>query len=259
MRWLFGIVFLSPSLLWGQNSPWVQQGTISLTPPLLTVDSAFFYQQATYQAKHPMAEAAVHCQWVSSDSVSEIPAEGKLSADAELQCTASHPDFLTSAPATLSVRKLPPHTAWSLLATSTPPNEKYAAEGLATLRDHRSPTLDYQKHWLGYYQPKVELQLQLDAAKECERVSLSSMVDHRTWIFEPTRIELWDGETLLSHLDITPATEQQKPHLRMYDLLFDLREVTSLSVRIHTTTHLPAWHPGNGYQGWFFVDEILID
>ncbi len=261
MRFVWGMVmcfFLSTSF--GQDTL-VQTESIALAPPVISTDSILFVSSTIVVAQHPMQEAKVTCSVSGLENDIRLPADQRIFTEKPLNvaCSASHPDFKDSEVAMLSVRKVNPDISWMVSEESTPPAEKYAAGGFQLLSDRASPQLDYGIHWLGFNQPMVELVFDFSAPTYCHQVSLSTLINHRAWIFEPSQIQVFEGEEPLATLEIPVAEASTTAALRFYDLLFEPRLVRSLSIRIQTNSSLPAWHPGKGGQGWFFVDEVLFE
>lgn len=262
-RWtgILGILLLMSCGQAEHNTPVVQIGTVPLTPPVLAADAVFFEDasQLLYAA-HPHAQAQVTCTF--HPRLAETPhaqeVDQPVHQDGCWSCSAHHPDFASSTPATLEVRQ---RTAGKLqiAPASTSPVEPYTANGYTTLLDHAKATSDFHQHWLGFNQPIVTLTLLPDSGVIYSHVAVSTLINHGAWIFEPKRIRILHGHQELAKLELTPTQEATLPAMPIYDLTFTPQPLDTLSLEIHTCDSLPMWHAGAGNQGWWFVDEIIVN
>lgn len=241
-------------------SEFVKKGSITLVPPTLTVASTFFSQETSFTATHPLEGATVQCQIHTKNAEAQaIQSSDLIRQHATVECRATHPDFQESEAAVFTVRNITLVHSWYLSENSTQPSEKYSANGVSTLKDRKNPTTNFSADWLGFDNSQVELNLNFYAPTACEFVSISSLIDHRSWIFEPVSIKVLDGNEVLATLDIPAASSGQTPYHRFYDLAFEKRKVETLSIQITTASSIPDWHPGKGLQGWFFIGELLVE
>jgi hypothetical protein len=80
----------------------------------------------------------------------------------------------------------------------------------------------------------------------------------------PQSVEVWGGNDP-SHLKllgrITPIQPKKTEpgYLRGFDCSFPSTELKYIKIKANAITSLPAWHPGKGDKGWFFVDEIFVN
>jgi hypothetical protein len=99
-------------------------------------------------------------------------------------------------------------------------------------------------------------------------LTFSSLVDIGSFIFPPTRLEVWGGpdEHHLKRLGtLTPAQpdsiagRKATPYLTDYRIEFPPQSVHCLKVIANPVAKLPNWHPGKGTPGWIFFDELLVN
>ena len=243
----------------GLAQDFVQKGEITLTPPTIAASEVFFQDSTTISVSHPMPEAEVLCFLpVLGDSTIHVSPPMKISEPTCISCFAKHEDFKTSSFTQLNVRR-GSRGDISVDSNSSEPSDQYPGDALNSLVDGKKGASDFHEIWLGYDVPEVIFDLKLDSTIKYSHVVISTLSDHGSWIFEPSRIEVLVGQTVIAELDIPPAASSQKPAADFYDLNFDPVQTNELSIRIKTTSTLPEWHAGSGSQGWLFIDEIVVN
>ncbi len=146
-----------------------------------------------------------------------------------------------------------------------PPDAAYKADGAKTLTDHIKSDLNFRNgKWLGYHGTKMEAMLLYNKPVDVSSVTLSSVIDIGGYIFPPVTIEVWGGNDpknlrLLSRLSPQQPVMSKPGYLLGFDCTFKTTSVKYLKISAVAVAKLPAWHPGKGDKGWFFIDEVFVN
>ena len=114
--------------------------------------------------------------------------------------------------------------------------------------------------WQGYQDTDFEAVLDLLQVRDITVVGAGFCQDARSWIWMPRYVEYWastDGVNYVP-LDRLDTTVQEKDYqLQTWDAEIPVsctaRYIKVFAKNIGT---IPSWHPGAGYPGYIFVDEL---
>jgi hexosaminidase len=103
----------------------------------------------------------------------------------------------------------------------------------------------------------------LGQVEPVKKVVLGCLQNLRSWIFFPTRIEVFISEdgsrfTPQGTIKIGIKKELGGSQIRDFALSLDGKKTRFIKVVAKNIGICPPWHPGNGEKAWIFVDEILI-
>ncbi|MBL7792132.1 MAG: chitobiase/beta-hexosaminidase C-terminal domain-containing protein, partial [Saprospiraceae bacterium] len=146
-----------------------------------------------------------------------------------------------------------------------PPNDTYKGRGVASLFDHKKASLEYNDSlWLGFREQPMILEASWPAPVVLSSVTLSTLFSVDSYIFPPTVIEVWGGNSAGSLKRIgllkpdMPGKSMMPAH-RFYTCEVSSSPIRYLRVIARPIPTLPAWHPGKGDKGWVFVDEVVVE
>lgn len=148
---------------------------------------------------------------------------------------------------------------------STPGDDQYKGDGGKTLIDHVKSDLNFRNNkWLGYHGGKMEALLMFNKPVNVQNITLSSLVDIGGYIMPPVSVEVWGGYDpahlkLLGRITPKQPVKAEPGYLRGFDCSFPATELKYIKIKANAVAKLPAWHPGKGDKGWFFVDEIFVN
>lgn len=146
------------------------------------------------------------------------------------------------------------------------PNERYAANGAASLTDLVKGTARFTDgSWLGWEGENVTTTLDLGAEKEINGVSVSALESTGAWIFFPKGIKVSassDGknfkEVIASNYPVT-ETANEGDLKNFYERFPEPVTTRFLKIEVLNTGKNPVWHPGAGQSCWVFLDEIIVE
>lgn len=149
-------------------------------------------------------------------------------------------------------------------------NTKYAnqynAGGNNALIDGVIGTEDFRTGtWQGYWNEDVEAIVDLGKNKYVNLISVSFLVDQKSWIFLPTTVEILGSEDGVTYKSLgkarykatDPVEDVYIENLEVKDGPNNFRYIKLVAKKLGK---LPKWHLGYEHDGrsWIFVDEIHI-
>ena len=148
---------------------------------------------------------------------------------------------------------------------SRPPNDKYKAQGAATLIDFVKGSLIFTDNkWLGYEAENLNATLDLGATKSISSVTVSALEETTNYIFFPKSIELSssvDGKNYkpIETLEIPIAEGPHPSEIKSFLIEFAPTEARYIKTDINGNLKNPEWHAAPGAKNWIFIDEILVN
>jgi uncharacterized membrane protein len=146
----------------------------------------------------------------------------------------------------------------------TQPNEKYKAQGAATLFDQVKGKNNHTSgEWLGYQDQPMDLEFSIEKGNAPKELALSLFLNEGSHIFPPAKVEIWtfsQGKWTSVINEIPTQSEkaiESRPEVLEYAL--GTNPIEKIRVRISPISKLPKWHPSAGSNGWIFIDEILLN
>jgi len=148
---------------------------------------------------------------------------------------------------------------------SSPPNEKYAADGAKSLVDFKKGSDRFSEgNWLGYQAQNVTATLDLGSTQAIQNVSVGALEDTGSYIFFPKGIDIevsTNGRDFekIARKDIPTSAGPSASNLQTYLLNFEAVEARYVRVAVQSNLKNPDWHPAPGAPCWVFIDEIVVN
>ncbi|MBK8705727.1 MAG: chitobiase/beta-hexosaminidase C-terminal domain-containing protein [Saprospiraceae bacterium] len=145
-----------------------------------------------------------------------------------------------------------------------PPNDSYKGRGVASLFDHKKASLEYSDTlWLGFREQPMIMEASWPAPVSLSSVTLSTLFSVDSYIFPPTVVEVWGGNSAgslkrIGLLKPDMPGKSMMPANRFYTCEVSSSPIRYLRVIARPIPTLPGWHPGKGDKGWVFVDEVVV-
>jgi hypothetical protein len=187
----------------------------------------------------------------------------RLTDRGQFQAKAYKPGWLASDPATATFysQRYPPDSIHLLL----PVDSNYLKFSPHVLIDADKGDLGIGSgKWLGFRKNGLAALLYYRKPVMIRDLTFSSIVDIGSFIFPPTRLEVWGGpdEHHLKQLGTLTPVQPDKiapAYLTDYRIEFPPQKISCLKVIADPVKKLPDWHPGKGMPGWIFFDELLVN
>ncbi|MFL5810977.1 MAG: hypothetical protein ACJ749_15760, partial [Flavisolibacter sp.] len=118
--------------------------------------------------------------------------------------------------------------------------------------------------WIAFTKNKMEALMAFDNDIPVSKVSISSLVDMRSYLMPPVFIEVWGGDDpkqlkLLKRVAPNQPAKYDVPYQKLYEVKFTSATVRYVKIIATPVSKLPAWHDGKGKPAWFFTDEIFVN
>ena len=143
-------------------------------------------------------------------------------------------------------------------------NRNYTFKGITTLVDGVHGDGNYKTgKWIAWYRNNMDVTIDLGSCESVSEVTINFCVEKGDWIFDARQIEVLasgDGKefTSLGSLNNPPMNESDPNGV--YTHTFTSNGCNARYVRVIAVPEnsIPQWHPGAGYPGFIFVDEIIV-
>ena len=151
------------------------------------------------------------------------------------------------------------------IALSTPPSEKYRAQGAKTLIDLKKGTDEFRDgNWLGFEGKHVTATVDLGTVQKIKGVTVSALEATGSWIFYPKSVNIYsslNGKDYSLHKESNypAATSIQSAATKNFTEEFAPTKAQFVKIEIISPLKNPEWHPAPGGNSWIFLDEILIE
>ena len=147
------------------------------------------------------------------------------------------------------------------------PSGQYTAGGPEAMVDGITGDTDWRKgHWIGVQGHDATLEITLKKSKQVQTVHVGILKDIRAWIAAPQKVEvqvLYEGDDqwhFFGAMEMDNPLGQEEA-VRHDVVLSNPRTDLVKAIRITYTNagRLQDWHPGAGYQSYFFTDEVRLE
>jgi hypothetical protein len=148
----------------------------------------------------------------------------------------------------------------------TKPSSKYPAEfnGISLI-DKKMGDDDYNHSaWMGFEVDDFEAVLDLGMVQLIDKVSISCLENHNSWIFLPQKVSFYISNNKKNFMEIgkIESTEIKSPEKRNRMLIeknFENVSTQYIKVLAENIKYCPKGHKGEGGKAWLFLDEIIIE
>ena len=140
-------------------------------------------------------------------------------------------------------------------------SRQYNAGGDEGLIDNTRGGLNWRTGgWQGYQDTDFEAVLDLLREQPLSVVGAGFCQDARSWIWMPRWVEFSvssDGETFTKVGRLDTTVDEQDYQIQIWNAELPV-DCTARYVKVYAKNigTIPAWHPGAGYEGFIFVDEL---
>ena len=145
----------------------------------------------------------------------------------------------------------------------TPYSRQYTAGGDEGLIDGCRGGINWRTGgWQGYQDTDFEAVLDLLSERELSAIGAGFCQDARSWIWMPRYVEYsisLDGEQFTPVGRLENMVDEQDLKVQVWDAEIPV-DCRARYVKVHAGTigPIPSWHPGAGYPGFIFTDEVWV-
>ncbi|KAA0988898.1 chitobiase/beta-hexosaminidase C-terminal domain-containing protein [Dyadobacter aurulentus] len=240
---------------------------LALNPPIIVTENQLVAKDETITLKHQIAGAIIRYTTDGSEPDSlQSPVYEKpisITRNSILKAKAFRTGWYGSKEAKKVFFKAGYPIDSAELITPADPGNK--AKGAASLFDGKvGDTERAGGTWLGYRQNDFQSYLFLKKPVIAGRVTISMLRALGSYIFPPTRIEVWggtSGKSLKLLKVITPeipAKDIAGTENLFYEAAFEPQQLSCIKVLAKPLSKIPGWHTGKGEKAWVFVNEVIV-
>ncbi len=143
-------------------------------------------------------------------------------------------------------------------------SSQYTAGGPEGLIDGRRGGVNWRTGgWQGYQDTDFQAVIDLRRSRPLKRVGAGFCQDARSWIWMPREVLFeasGDGEHFKEIARIANSVDERDMEVKVWDCEARVK-VNARYLRVSATNigTIPQWHPGAGYPGFIFIDEIWAE
>lgn len=236
---------------------------VQLNTPRMVYESSFFDDKMTITVPYSLSDTDIYYQIGSAAPKILEGKEIELTASSKVTVYAKKEGWKDSDKAEQAFILVKPNR-FKKNELQFDPKGSYKAKGIETLFDLQKGSENFRDgNWLGFNGDDMVVDVELSASRPLESVFISTLDDTGSWIFPPTELEIWGGNSSsdlqkLNTLSITPPDGPEPKHMIIHELAFDKRDLKYLRVIAKNYGNLPDWHPGKDTPAWLFIDEIAF-
>jgi len=236
---------------------------VQLNTPRLVYESSFFDDKMTITVPYSLSDTDIYYQIGSAAPKILEGREIELTASSKVTVYAKKEGWKDSDKAEQAFILVKPNR-FKKNKLQFDPKGSYKAKGIETLFDLQKGSENFRDgNWLGFNGDDMVVDVELLASRSLESVFISTLDDTGSWIFPPTELEIWGGNSSsdlqkLNTLSITPPDGPEPKHMIIHELTFEKMDLKYLRVIAKNYGDLPDWHPGKDTPAWLFIDEIAF-
>lgn len=147
----------------------------------------------------------------------------------------------------------------------TKPNPKYPGNSELTLIDRKQgDAVNFKdKNWLGFRENPMEALFDFDKPSNLNGLTISYAENTGQYIMPPVYVDVYIKETgkkliYFKKLNVAQLTKMTLNGTKGIDIPINKPNIEQIKIIVQPISKLPAWHPGKGDKGWFFVDEVFF-
>jgi hypothetical protein len=238
--------------------------SFDLGSPHFKIDSMLFSHSAKVALEFAMQGSQIRyttdgTEVTDSSKLYSAPFVQKKSAT--IKARNYHPDYKPSKQVEITTHKIVYILKDADIIINPLPSPNYAAAGPNSLIDLQKGSLQFRanKHWLGFQEKQIEISITFPDFLDITRINLSTLVDHNAWIFSPTKILVYEGDTQIGAIDVLDAEIKQPANLKNIKIDVHPKKYKELRLVVFSLNNIPAWHQGSGTPAWVFIDELIIE
>jgi hypothetical protein len=150
----------------------------------------------------------------------------------------------------------------------TAPNKDYIGKGIETLTDNKNGYVDYHRDisWVGFKENPLSAEFTFPDSTDIREITLCYDHNPGSWLFPPSKIEVWGGEDS-RHLKLIKNLKPEQPgkmeNTRNAAIVIPVENEKVYKIVAYPLPELPKWHPSNNpktkdKRAWLFVDEVIF-
>ena len=142
---------------------------------------------------------------------------------------------------------------------------EYSGGGDNALLDGNLGSDDYMDgHWQGFYGTNADLEIDFGKYQKINALNIGFLVNAHDWILRPNMVEVLtsnDGKNYKSYKTFNLTTSIPLTGNHTFRERFETPNLSTryLRVVVKNPGKLPQGLPGEGYDSWVFMDEVMVE
>jgi len=238
----------------------LQTQQIQLNTPQIQVDSLLFKKSTQINLGFALPETEIYYT-LNDEKPQKYDAPFHLQKTTNIRLQARKNGFQNSDWIETTLIKVNSKTQNASIEVSPEAHKNYPATGATSLIDLQKGTVNFRagQFWSGFQAEEVVVSLNFEVATEVEKIYLSLLSDHNSWIFLPKQIDVWAQGELIGTTNLNVPESAEKTALTSILINIEPNEYNTLEIKILNYEKIPEWHAGKGTPPWLFMDEILVE
>ncbi len=267
------IVFLPFKVLFSQEgerigTPYTSIKSVPLAAPIIHSSSYFFQDDMLVHLTLGIDQVQLHYTLDGSTPTIESPLYTDsilLDKSCILSVIAFHSDYLSSSEVRARFFKIDHAIQVKKISLDRIADEPYVGVGASGLIDLVKGSFDFHAStWLGFNGGDLEVLLELEEAIPLHKVIVSTLIDHRSWIFSPRYMEIYasnngDDYKLIGKSTMYEVEETAERRFQYLEAPCHTESATFIKIILKNIPYIPDWHVGQGDPSWMFIDEIIFE
>ena len=244
----------------GDQISFLKSDQVKLSNPVVSVDALIFKDATRLGFEFGLLDARVFYK-IDDGAYQPYSQPLSISESSKISYFTQKAAFQNSDTSHIQLVKSSNKIEGASLTLSPAPHENYPGNGVHSLKDLEKGQLNFRANnaWCGFQSKVVEIDLSFDTAQKINKVILSILEDHNSWIFAPKQIQVFIDKHLIAEKQLRIPTEASTPTLVFLEIPFKATSGKNLKVLIENLDLIPAWHPGRETVPWLFIDEVLVE
>ena len=232
---------------------------IQLSEPQIHIDSIMFIESSEVKMELMYPGANIFYS-INQNSPKKYSKPVIIDSSSHIEIIAKAENFISSD--TLSVQLVKVENDFTNAEVSFPfgPDEAYPGDGPNALVDLKKGSLNFREgnYWLGFKSHAI-VQIDLKKPMALEKIKVSLLSDHGSWIFLPKEIKVKGNKYGIGKKTLDIPLENTQSSLEFIEIEINEGIYQHLEIFIECLESIPEWHPGAGTPPWLFIDEILFE
>ncbi|MBK9509138.1 MAG: chitobiase/beta-hexosaminidase C-terminal domain-containing protein [Cytophagaceae bacterium] len=240
---------------------------LRLNPPSLVNESLIINDQTEIKFKHSLPKVTLRYTIDGSQpdtlKAQEYKTPIRLSKYTKINVLATKEGWLASEAKNFTFYKSGIKAQKAELITQ--PDPQYQGKGGINLINSKlgDVTNFKDENWLGYRGKDFESIIYFEKSTKATGMTISYSEKPDSYIMPPEWVEVFyrqKGKSwiLLKKVIPDPLKKMGSQAAKGIDLSMTGTEISEVKIVAHPVSKLPAWHPGKGDKGWFFIDEVFF-
>ncbi len=236
---------------------YLQESAVQLTTPQVFVDSLIFAQASNISMDLDLEGSEIFYS-INQGSAQKYYKPIQIFESSSLKVEAKRAGNRNSEPVEFRFIKAPKKETKFSIYVAPEASTKYPGGGPQSFVDLKKGTKNFKEGnlWSGFQEEEIEIILEFEKPQSINKIHLSFLEDHNSWIFLPHELKVWGEEKLVGEKKLHDPLKALESDMKFVELELSDGLYTRFRINI-LSKDIPEWHAGVGTTPWLFLDEII--